>query len=191
MEVLLFSWRSSSFGVSLFSVMPFGRSCPTQGVTSESHLAMRPTRGVLLRRTRPISGPKARKLESSLSLYIYIYIDICIVTSVAVSEITSSLYGVKNLSSHFRGDIFPNNLFVGRGDATVGNPPRARISRFELFDLIILFLLLRLDASIRRGIRAASISINSILPPLYIYIYIHTYIHTYTHTYGFPSGIIR
>ena len=46
---------------------------------------------------------------------------------------------------------------------TVGNPPRARIHKFELFELI---LLLRLDTVPCRAIRGSSISANSTLPLL-------------------------
>ena len=54
----------------------------------------------------------------------------------------------------------------GRGDDTVGNPHRAQISQFELFELV---LLLELDKTVpRRAIRGSSISVSSTLPPLSI-----------------------
>ena len=59
---------------------------------------------------------------------------------------------------------------LGRGDDAVGNPPRAQIARFELFELI---LLLKLDKQLpveqfdaSRAIRADSTSVSSSLPPL-------------------------
>ena len=58
----------------------------------------------------------------------------------------------------------PIRKVVGRGYDTVGNPPRAQISQFELFELLLLSKLRQ--TALYRAIRASSISINSILPPL-------------------------
>ena len=58
----------------------------------------------------------------------------------------------------------------GRGDDTVGNPHRAHISQFELFELILLLKsdkqspVEQIEAS--RAIRGSSISVSSTLPPL-------------------------
>ena len=61
----------------------------------------------------------------------------------------------------------------GRGGEMVGNPHRAQISQFELFELI---LLLKLDKRFpveqfeaSRAIRGSSISVSSTLPPLRYY----------------------
>ena len=51
---------------------------------------------------------------------------------------------------------------LGREDDTVGNPHRAQISQFEIFELI---RLLKLDTVPRRAIRGNSISVNNTLPP--------------------------
>ena len=48
------------------------------------------------------------------------------------------------------------------GNDTVGNPHRAQISQFELFELI---LLLKLETVPCRAIRGNIISVNSTLPP--------------------------
>ena len=55
---------------------------------------------------------------------------------------------------------------IGRGDDTVGNPPRAQISQFELFELI---LLLNLDKhfSIEQFEPTLSQSTVIIIPPSY------------------------
>ena len=56
------------------------------------------------------------------------------------------------------------------GDDAVGNPRRAQIARFELFELVLLwkldkqFPVERFEAS--RTIRGSSISVSSALPPL-------------------------
>ena len=52
---------------------------------------------------------------------------------------------------------------VGRGDATFGNPHRAQIVQFELFERI---LLLKFDTVPCRAIRGNSLSVNSTFPPL-------------------------
>ena len=73
-----------------FSVMPCGRSCPMQRVASESHLAIRPTRGVLLRRTRPISGLTTTNLSLSLSVCVictYICCDGAATSATAISRL--------------------------------------------------------------------------------------------------------
>ena len=54
---------------------------------------------------------------------------------------------------------------VGRRDDTVGNPCRSQISRFELFEII---LLLRLDTVPCRAIRGNSISVDSTSPLFYL-----------------------
>ena len=63
----------------------------------------------------------------------------------------------------------------GRGDGAVGNPHRAQISQFELFELKYIWirvfrayiLLLKLDEQfpVEQFERGNSISVNSILPP--------------------------
>ena len=59
--------------------------------------------------------------------------------------------------------------YFGRGDDTVGNPHRAQISQFELFELMIWlnldkqFPVEQFEAS--RAIRGGSISVSSTLPP--------------------------
>ena len=83
---------------------------------------------------------------------IYIYIYICIYSSPAIG-------GLRRGSARDFHSLVPDG-----GDDTVGNPRRARISRFELFELI---LLSKLDIVPCRAIRGSSISVNSTLPPSY------------------------
>ena len=62
---------------------------------------------------------------------------------------------------------------IGRGHDTVGNRHRARISQFELFELILLLKLnkqlpvAQFEAS--RTIRGSGVSVSSNLPPSYMY----------------------
>ena len=60
-------------------------------------------------------------------------------------------------------ESLPQRPMCGRGDDTVGKPHRARISQFELFELVLLMRFRQ--AILYRAIRADSISVNSILPP--------------------------
>ena len=97
---------------------------------------------------------------------------------------------------------------LGRGDDTVGDPHRAQIPQFELFELILLLRLIRQTFPCR-AIRGNSISRSTVPSPpprytiaacycaglagcgskdthLYIYIYMlhmHIYIYIYTHIY--------
>ena len=43
-------------------------------------------------------------------------------------------------------EFTPSHLCFGRGDDTVGNPHRAQISQFELFELFIFYVEIRLNA---------------------------------------------
>ena len=75
---------------------------------------------------------------------------------------------IRVLASDFLGGSLGAQEFrpvkFGRGDDTVGNPHRAQISQFELFELT---LLLKLDTGAPcRAIRGHRISVNSTLPPL-------------------------
>ena len=54
-------------------------------------------------------------------------------------------------------------LTSGRGDDTVGNPHRAQISQFELFELI---LSLKLDKRLPVEQSEATVSQSTVLPPL-------------------------
>ena len=58
----------------------------------------------------------------------------------------------------------PSGLALGRGADTGGNPRRARISQFELFELVLLSKLIRQTVPCG-AIRGNSISVNSTLPP--------------------------
>ena len=66
-------------------------------------------------------------------------------------------------------------IYVRRGDAMVGIPPRAQNVEFELFDIIHslkldkLFPVEQFGAS--RALRGSSISVSSTLPPLNVYEY--------------------
>ena len=80
-------------------------------------------------------------------------------------------------------------LTVGRGDDTVGNPPRARMSQFELFEFILLlkfgkrFPVERFEATVSQSTApspplpkgAEGVPENTI----YIYIYTQMYIVIY------------
>ena len=75
-------------------------------------------------------------------MYAYIYIYIYIEREICILDKAKSISRV-----------------VRKGDDTLGNSHRARISQFELFEL---FLLLKLDTQISRS---HSISVNGIPPP--------------------------
>ena len=89
----------------------------------------------------------------TVCVYIYIYIHIHVIRISIIIIMCISIIVISGCGSpRFRG-----------GDDTVGNPHRAQISQFELFELI-LFLTLTSD-SLSRAIRADSVSVNGILPP--------------------------
>ena len=70
---------------------------------------------------------------------------------------------------------------LGRGDDTVGNPHRAQISQFELFELI---LLLKLDNRFPVEQFEATVSQSTVpSPPLIITAHINVYVWT-THPYS-------
>ena len=86
------------------------------------------------------------------------------------------------LASRDTAEPNPNPPFVGRGDATVGNPHRAQICQFEFFELI---LLLKLDKQFPVEQFEATASQSTVpSPPLkdhravYVYVYIYIYIYT-------------
>ena len=76
---------------------------------------------------------------------------------------------------------------IGRGDDTAGNPRRAQISRFELFEFC--YIVGIIQTNIYRAIRANSISINGIFPPSssgpsrMLYYMMSHHIITYVHMY--------
>ena len=103
-----------------------------------------------------------------ICIYIYIYIEICLSPPIHPDPKTYSRDGcvVKAVDPRRLGVVprkVPKSPLVGRGDDTVGNPHRAQISQFELFELI---LLLKFDKAPYRAIRGNSISVSSTLPPL-------------------------
>ena len=70
--------------------------------------------------------------------------------------------------------------YIRKWDDTVGNPHRAQIVQFELFELILL-LKTRQTAPCRAA-RGSSISVSRTLPLLiYVCMYVCIYIYIYTH----------
>ena len=63
-----------------------------------------------------------------------------------------------------RGAVHDHTM-LGRGDDTVGNPHRAQVSRFELFELI---LLVKIDKQFPVEQFEATVSQSSVPPPLLI-----------------------
>ena len=74
---------------------------------------------------------------------------------------------------------------VGRGDDTDGNPDRAQISQFELFELVLLWNLHTQTAPCR-AVRGSSISVNSTPICIYIYVYLSLSLYIYIYIYVSP-----
>ena len=75
--------------------------------------------------------------------------------------------GIRTLARALRGGLGQctmHTALLGRGDDTVGNPHRAQIVQFELFERILL-LKLEMTSIPRRATRGNRISVNSTLSP--------------------------
>ena len=64
-------------------------------------------------------------------------------------------------------------IYTHTYDDTVGNPRRAQICQFELFELV---LLLKFDKQFPAEQFEATVSQSTVPSPLYIYIYINIYV---------------
>ena len=98
-------------------------------------------------------------MHPSIHTYIHTHIHTYLLSYFLTYLLTYLLYYAIYGSPERRG-------IIGRGDDTVGNPHRARISRFEFFEPI---LLLNFDKRFTvpcRAIRGSSVSVSSTPPPL-------------------------